>query len=289
MPGKVWTCSQALAWTASRLGQAGVSSSRLDAELLLGKALGCERVDLYVNPSRPLTTDERAAYRGFIQRRLAGEPVAYITGTKSFRYLTLSVTSAVLVPRPESELLVEAALKFAGGTPIVAADIGTGSGAIAVSIAKEIAGSTVYATDASKAALEVANANAEAAGVAERIRLFCGDLFDPLPGDLVGKLDLVVSNPPYVAADEFEILPREVASFEPRVALDGGPDGTDFHQRLVAGTPELLRDGGMLVMEIGAKQGMIVSDMMAGRFEDVVVHKDLAGLDRVVTGVKRAK
>lgn len=266
-----------------------MSTARLDAELLLTKALGCERVDLYVNPSRPLTTDERAAYREFIRRRLAGEPVAYITGTKSFRYLTLSVTSAVLVPRPESELLVEAALKFAGGTPIVAADIGTGSGAIAVSIAKEIAGSTVYATDSSEAALAVAKANAEAAGVAERVRLFCGDLFDPLPGDLAGKLDLVVSNPPYITGDEFETLPREVTSFEPRVALDGGPDGTDFHQRLVTGAPELLRDDGMLVMEIGAKQGMIVSEIMTDRFEEVVVGKDLGGLDRVVTGIKRAK
>lgn len=287
MTDKVWTTSQALAWTASRFAADGIETARLDAELLLARALGSERVELYSNPDRPLTAEERAVYRGFIERRLAGEPVAYLVGTKSFRYLTLKVNGSVLVPRPESEQLVEAAVLFAGGSGVTAADVGTGSGAIATSIAKEMNGSTVYATDVCEEALAVARANAGVAGVADRVKFLAGDLLDPLPAELAGTLDIVVSNPPYIPTGEIEKLPRDIRDYEPRRALDGGEDGLGVLRRLVPAACRFLRKGGMLALEIGETQATEVTGMMEPDFEDVRVEKDLAGLDRLARGIRR--
>ncbi len=282
MAEKVWTSADALAWTASRFIQLHIPNARLDAELLLAHALGGQRIDLYANPERPLSEADRARYRSLIERRMAGEPVAYIIGRKAFRHLTLKVTPAVLVPRPETEMLVEAAVEFAAGESIVAADIGTGSGAVAISVAKEVPGASVYATDVSGEALDLANENAESAGVAESVIFLHGDLFEPLPPELAGSLDAVLSNPPYIATEEIERLGPEVRDHEPRQALDGGSDGLDVIRRLIAEAPGWLRPGGLLAVEIGENQGMTVSDLARQDFSDVEVRKDLAGLDRLL-------
>ncbi len=296
---KVWTSAEALAWTVSRFTGAAIEQPRLDAELLLAEALGCDRVDLYANPDRSLGVEERARYRGLIQRRLDGEPVAYILERKAFRYLTLAVSPAVLIPRPETELLVEAVLAFAAGDRggLVAADIGTGSGAVAVSVAREIDGARVYATDVSEEALGLASENAKAAGVSDRIDFLQGDLLEPLasgiarvpdiaeaPG-IAGTLDVVVSNPPYIPTAEIDALPAEISRYEPRGALDGGADGLSVLRRIIDAAPDFLRPGGLLALEIGEAQADAVSTMMKDRFDQITVLRDLAGLDRVVTGV----
>lgn len=296
MADKVWTSAEALTWTVSRFTGAAVDSPRLDAELLLAAALDCERVDLYTTPERPLETQERARYRALIERRLAGEPVAYILGRKSFRYLTLKVTPAVLVPRPETELLVEVVLEFARGEaadlekprsgPAVA-DIGTGSGAVAISLAKEIEGSRVWATDVSSEALAVAKENAEDAGLLDLIEFLEGDLLAPLPPEVVGELDAIASNPPYIPTGEIGSLPPEISRYEPRAALDGGADGTDVLRKIAAAAPRCLRAGGLLALEIGESQADVVCNTMSAEFDNVSVRKDLAGLDRIVLGTKK--
>ncbi len=284
MAEKVWTSAEALAWTVSRFSEAGLASARLDAELLLAHALGTERVHLYAHPERPLSEAERATYRQLIERRLAGEPIAYIMGRKNFRYLSLKITPAVLIPRPETELLVESVVEFAAGSPLKCAEIGTGSGAVAISIARELPGAVIYATDLSQGALDLANENAEAAGVGKAVVLLHGDLFGPLPHELAGFLDAVVSNPPYIPTDDIRSLPPEIGDYEPREALDGGPDGLGVVRRLIAESPAFLRPGGLLAIEIGHDQGDRVADLAGSDFADIEVRKDLAGLDRVLLG-----
>jgi len=290
---KVWTSADALAWTSSRFARAGIETARLDAELLLAETLNATRVDLYTHPERPLSVEERALYRSYIERRLAAEPVAYILGRKAFRYLTLKVTPAVLVPRPETELLVEAVLEFAcraGAAAVrglLVADVGTGSGAVGISVAKEVEGSTVYATDESREALEVAKENAKACGVSDRVVFLVGNLLEPMPGEVIGSLDAVVSNPPYVSSAQIETLPREIRDHEPRGALDGGPDGLDVIRRLMVSAREALRPGGLLAIEIGEDQGEAAVELAQGDFERAEVRKDLGGHDRVLVARRR--
>ncbi len=285
--GRVWTVAQVLTWTAQRFAREGIPSARLDAELLLAHVLGTDRVGLYVDAHKPLTADERAAYRRLVQRRLEGEPVAYLLGHKEFWSLDLLVDRRVLVPRPETELLVSRSLelledmKRQGPWPPLLVDLGTGSGAIALAVAAEQPEVRVVATDVSADALTVARRNAERLGLAVEFRL--GDLFLPL-GDLAGQVDLLVSNPPYVAEGSTDLEPA-VLEYEPRQALLAGPDGLAVLLPLLRGAPDLLRPGGWLVVEFGPGQErpLLREAESTGCWEDMEIARDLAGRPRCLS------
>jgi len=228
-------------------------SPRLDAEVLMAHAMGLRRLDLYLSPERPLKPAELDLARKLVQRRGQGEPVAYLVGTREFHGLTFKVTPAVLIPRPETEAIVDAALEWLGregGAAPLVVDVGTGSGAIACAVAVGSPAARVMATDLSAEALIVARQNVESLGLNNRITLFEGDLLDPVPADLT--FDLVVSNPPYVAMDGDDGLAPDVARWEPSLALDGGPDGMVVTTRLIAAARDRLRSGGMLLFEVGS-------------------------------------
>jgi release factor glutamine methyltransferase len=274
------------------LGQEGVESPRLDAELLLAHVLGVNRAAILAWPERRLTPKEITRYRDLVARRAAREPLAYVVGHREFFDLDFSVDPRVLIPRPETELLVEHALAFAremepphGGT-IEIADVGVGGGAIAVTLAVHLPGATVYALDGSVGALAVTDENAHWHGVADRVHCLLGDLLDPLPR----AVDLIAANLPYVATDEWEELPPEIRDYEPRDALDGGADGLEHIRRLLGTAGSHLLPGGKILLEIGAAQGAQVTALARGHFPqaEVHLHQDYARLDRLVIVSKSA-
>ncbi|WP_334110296.1 peptide chain release factor N(5)-glutamine methyltransferase [Thermodesulfitimonas autotrophica] len=264
------------------LKAAGCASPRLDAEVLLSAVLGCDRLALYREPARQVTDQEAAAFRALLSRRAGGEPVAYLTGEKEFMGLRFKVTPAVLIPRPETELLVETALALLRGVaaPLVA-DVGTGCGAIAVSLAVSLPAARIFATDVSPAALAVARENAVRQGVAGRIAFFVGDLLEPLLPAGEPVLDLVAANLPYIPTGAMHSLPREVRR-EPAVALDGGADGLTLYGRLVPQAGRLLKPGGYLLMEIGPGQGENALLLVPPPMWEARVEPDLAGRERLV-------
>jgi release factor glutamine methyltransferase len=269
---------------AKFLAARGVPSARLDAELLLALLLRTDRVGVYLRFDRPLDRAEVDAYRELIRRRGEGEPVAHLTGRREFWSRSLTVTPDVLVPRPETELAVERTLALAGARDRVlrVLDLGTGSGAIAIAVAGELPAATVVAVDVSPAAVTVARANVAAAGLAERVDVRASDWTAAL--DPAERFDLVVSNPPYVPSAEIATLAAEVRR-EPRLALDGGPDGLDAYRRLVPEALRVLAADGALVVEVGAGQADAVAALLAEHgLTDVDVARDLAGVERVVTG-----
>ena len=277
----------ALRRAGARLGDAGVSAPRLDAEVLLMKVLGWSREDLYRNPEGALGESRAERFESLVSRRVGAEPVAYVTGSREFWSLDFRVTPDVLIPRPETEHLVEAVLEFLAARrgPCRVLEIGTGSGAVAVCLAKENPAAEVWATDISEPALEIARENADRHGVGQRIHWRRGDLLAPVQG-LPGGFDVLVSNPPYVPSGDIAGLQREVRDWEPALALDGGADGMDFCRRLLRGGVRHLRPGGMLAVEVGAEQGGAVSRLFEGRrkLHRVRLRRDYAGLPRVVTG-----
>ena len=277
MTDEAWTPLRLIAWTQGFFAKGGVDAPRLTAEILLAHALTCDRVRLYLDFDKPLGAPELAAYRELVRRRAAGEPTAWLTGRREFLGRSFRVDPRVLVPRPETELMVEAALDLlpeAGA----ALDLCTGSGCIAVSLALSRPGARVTATEISPGALALARENAAALGAP--VDFLEGDLFAPLPPDL--RFDLVVSNPPYVPAGEIEGLSREVRR-EPRIALDGGPDGLDVVRRVVAGAPVRLRPGGALVVEMHETHAEILPALcLAAGFAEAATHRDLASLPRWV-------
>ncbi len=280
-------------WSGEYLEGKGVERGRLDAEHLLSHALGIPRLQLYLQFDRPLEAEELDRFRPLLRRRAEREPLQYILGRAAFRELELAVDPRVLVPRPETEILVDEVLAWAAGrapADLTAVDLGTGSGAIALSLVREGPFARVVATDASEEALAVAALNARGAGLAERIDLRHGSLFEPLAeGE---RFDVVVSNPPYVAEAEAAGLEPEVGVWEPSGALFGGPDGLAVLRSIVAGAGPFLRAGGLLALEVGASQaGQVVAAVEAvGGYDDVRVRRDLAGRQRVVmarrTGTK---
>jgi len=272
----------------------GVESPRLDAELLLADALGLSRVELYTNHDRPLAASEVDRFRDLLRRRSAREPVAYITGVREFWSLEFQVDRRVLIPRPETETLVDVALQIVrgqigGGNDVGSAsdaatanrvlEIGTGSGAIAVALAVEEARLRVVATDNSQSALELAPLNARRHGVDERIEFLHGDAFDVFAAQ--DRFDLIVSNPPYCKAGEMESLEPEVRDWEPTSALVGGADGMAVTGRIIADAPRHLVPGGWIAVEVGTQADEVRSLLESGGWCDVRGFRDLAGLVRV--------
>jgi release factor glutamine methyltransferase len=268
---------------AAVLAERGITNARLEAELLLAGLLGMKRLDLYLQHDRPVDERELARFRALIRRRLKHEPLQYILGTAAFRQLELHVDARVLIPRPETEVLVGAVLQWHARRAVkgIALDIGTGSGAIALSLAREGDFEHVVATDISADALDVARANAAAAGLTERVTFREGSLFEAVSGDAV--FAAIVSNPPYVAESERASLAAEVRDYEPAVALFAGARGLDVIERIVRAAPQHLEPGGLLALEIGISQRADVLDCVerAG-YENARVEMDLTGRPRVL-------
>jgi release factor glutamine methyltransferase len=279
------TWREALRWGAQTLTQRAIGTPRLDAEVLLAHALGITRAQLHAYSPGQLGSAESDSYRQFIERRARREPVAYIVGHKEFYGLDFFVDNRVLIPRPETELLVEKAIEISQRQAVVS-DVGTGSGAIAVSLAVHLPKTLVYATDASLRALEVAARNCRRHGVEDRVRLLQGHLLAPLPE----PVDLIVANLPYVSEAELAQLPPEIRHYEPKEALNGGPDGLDYIRRLLSQAGEYLVPGGAILLEIGATQGEAVVALARQHFPAarVEVMRDYAELDRVVIVSKGA-
>ncbi|MGE5310520.1 MAG: peptide chain release factor N(5)-glutamine methyltransferase [Nitrospirota bacterium] len=274
---------------ADHLKNHHISEPRASAELLLGHVLGLDRLALYLNAERPLEAEELEGFSRSLERRLRREPVQYITGTQEFWSLALTVTPDVLIPRPETELLVEALLDFAretGARQMRLMDVGTGSGAIAVAAARELPKAVVVAGDLSLAALKLARDNARHHQVSERILFLCTDLFCGLGRTL---FDAVVTNPPYVRSSDFSLLPREIRDYEPRYALDGGEDGLQTIRAIIDQAPNFLRSGGILALEMGAGQAEAVGALVSrtDRYRGRHILKDYSAIDRVLIAQTR--
>lgn len=279
------TIHDALRQAADRLKGVGIPEPMLEAESLMANALGTNRAGVIARGRDEVAESVLEAFTRLVDRRAHREPAQYISGTEDFHGLTFNVTPDVLIPRPETELLVETGIELLQDLPAAkAADIGTGSGCIAVSLAASLSGATVYAVDRSKAALTIAKGNADANGVAGRILFLEGDLLAPLEAaGLKGLLDMIASNPPYIPADEIPGLQAEV-QFEPKGALDGGPDGLDAVRRLIAEAPSYLKPGGWLLIEIGFGQADAVRELVraSGVLEYIEFKTDFAGIARVL-------
>jgi release factor glutamine methyltransferase len=283
-----WTVVELLRWTAEYLGGRRFHNARLNGELLLAGTLGLKRLDLYLQHDRPLTPAELATFKERLRRRARREPLQYIDGTAHFRDLVLRVDPRVLIPRPETEVLVQEVLdRCRGRSGLAAVDVGTGSGCIALSLATEGPFARVVATDASPAALEVARANAAEAAPDAPVEFREGDLLAPVAGE---RFDVVVSNPPYVGDEEAEGLDAEVRDWEPASALFAGRGGLDVIRRLVPQAAEALVPGGLLALEVGAAQAAAVAAVIdeTNAFGAPRVRRDLAGRDRVVAAERRA-
>jgi len=264
------------------LAARGSATPRLDSELLLAAVLATDRVGVYLRFDRPLAAADMETYRGLLVRRAAGEPVAYLTGRREFWSCDLAVTPDVLIPRPETELLVERALAVLPDVerPARILDLGTGSGALAIALAVERPAASVVALELSRAAARMARANAVAVGVGARVAVLVSDWTEAVAP--AARFDVIVANPPYVETGALATLPREVRS-EPRLALDGGADGLDAYRRLVPGAAPLLRAGGRMLLEVGAGQAAAVAALCgACGLVDVAWHTDLGGVKRVV-------
>jgi len=303
-----WTIGRLIEWTRDFFARKGIDQPRLEAEILLAHVLGFARIDLYLRYEQEVNEEARAAFRALVRRRTEGEPARYLVGTCEFMSLAFKMTPDVLIPRPETERLVEEVVRrvraagrtppgetAGAGAPRAADDAGpagpeiielcTGSGAVAVSLAVHVPGSRVTATDLSEAALEVARTNAEAHGVADRVRLLAGDLYDALDAADARPADFLLANPPYVAEGEWETLAPEIRRYEPRHALVAGPDGTEGIERIVKGAPAYLKRGGVMLVEIGEGQGRAVREMaeQTRGLEAVDILKDYAGHDRILS------
>jgi release factor glutamine methyltransferase len=290
MPEESWTVLKLLQWTTDYFQRNNVPEPRTSAEVLLAHVLAEDRLFLYLNYDRPMETNELAAYRACIKRRLGGEPNQYITGIQEFWSLPLRVSPDVLIPRPETEVLVEAVLEFLDkdDSNVDILDLGTGSGAIAIALARELPAARIIATDLSLAALRLAQENAKLHQVDERILFVRGDMFAAIPG-ASQKFRVVVTNPPYVSHAEILELHREIRDFEPRHALDGGPDGLAAIRHIVAAAPTVLSQAGGLFMEMGAGQAESVSGLVleSHEYRSFHIRKDYTGLDRVLVAIKK--
>ncbi len=284
-----WPIRRLLDWTEKYFREKAIDSPRLDAQILLAHALGCKRIDLYVRSAELTTEEQRTAFKSQIKKRVEGCPVAYLVGQREFYHLNFDVNSSVLIPRPETEfLVVEVLRRIKDKEAPRVLDIGTGSGCIALSVAHQHKTAKITAIDVSAEALSMARKNAAKHGLSERVRFLESDLFAALSDE---KFDVIVSNPPYISAAELPTLAKEVRDFEPRLALDGGPDGLAIYRRLIAEAPAHLEAGGYLLLEIGSTQEKPVRDLIEaqGTFEAVGVHLDGQKLPRVVEARRRSQ
>lgn len=284
----VWTIIKILDWTKQYFADRGVENPRLDAEVLLCAVLQCERIKLYMDFERPLTGAELSQYKNYVARRGQHEPLAYILGEKEFMRNSFKVTPATLVPRPETELLVESLIKAARGLKadgdVKILDIGTGSGAIIVSLLDYLSNAKGVGVDISVDALIVAEENSRRIGVRERAGFMQSDLFSRIPADK--KFDIIVSNPPYIPAADIAGLAKDVQK-EPLGALDGGADGLDFYRRIISEAMDHMTDEGILAFEVGINQAQVVAELCrkAG-FKATAIRKDYADIERMVFAVK---
>lgn len=288
-----WTILKLLRWTTAYFKSHDIENPRASAEILLSHMLGAERIDLYVRYDQPLMEEELARFKVLVKRRAQGEPAAYIVGEKEFWSMALAVTPEVLIPRPETECLVEAALalmrKGTDTEPRRILELGTGSGAIALALHSERPGDDIVASDRSLKALQVARRNAVRHHAAEAVAFFCGDWFDAV-GPGASPFDMILSNPPYIRAGDLTGLQPEVRDFEPRTALDGGPDGLSAVRHLIRHAPLHLGEGGYLLLEIGHDQRSEIETIVqdSGAYADLAFEQDYSGLDRVVRMRKRS-
>lgn len=291
---ETWTNLRLLEWTTGYLSNQGSDSPRLDAELLLSHALGCARIELYTSFDQVPDETTRTAFRGLVKRRAEGAPVAYLLEQREFFSLPFHVSPAVLIPRPETELLVVSLLDLvkqqeALRQEVLVADVGTGSGVIAVCVARHLSQARVVATDISREALEVARRNVQRHAVEDRVRLVKADLLEGVESSSSAAFDFVISNPPYVSSQEMSQLARDVAEHEPSVALEAGPTGTEVIRRLIPQAAALLKPGGWLLIEISPMIAEAVERLFAeeARFEPPKLLPDLAGHVRVVQARRR--
>ncbi|MFZ1864810.1 MAG: peptide chain release factor N(5)-glutamine methyltransferase [Polyangiales bacterium] len=280
MSSRIWTIREVLDWAAEDFARRGIESARLDAELVVAKALDIDRVGLYLDLNRPLLEDERSAIRPLVTRRRDREPVAYILGYKDFYGRRFLVTPEVLIPRPDTETLIDHALEcIPARAPCRVLDVGTGSGAIAITIALERPLASVMATDISPSALEVAAENAARLEVAGRVRFEQTDLV--VEGD---AYDVIVSNPPYLSSRDLATVQAEVREHEPRIALEGGEDGLDVVRAVLNATQKVTAPGAQLLIEIGLGQAEEVLEFAAAEtsWQPVASYRDLDRIDRVI-------
>jgi release factor glutamine methyltransferase len=288
------TVLELLNWSTCMLKDHQIENPRLNSELLLARSLNFSREGLYRNLHSPLKQGEIGALERLIQRRISGEPLQYILGHQEFWSIDFKVDPCVLIPRPETELLVEQSLLILSENsfkriPSVL-EIGTGSGAIAIALAKEVRNIFLVATDISREALGLASENARSAGVGHQIKFVNGDLFGPLRSSKEeGLFDMILSNPPYIHRLEIQALAREVRDYEPGIALDGGEDGLEFYRRIIPEAPFYLREGGWLLLEVGQGQGPLVSKLIGeeGDFLKPECIPDLSGIGRVVKAQRK--
>ena len=279
-----WTIGRLLTWTGNYLREHHSESPRLDAEVLLAHALGCERIKLYTRFDEIADDAARTAFRDLVSRRAAGTPVAYLVRHKEFFSLDFEVGPDVLIPRPDSEFVVLEFFRIAKLlAQMTAIDLGTGSGNLAIAAAHQHKGARFWAIDSSSAALAVAKRNAQRHGVGDRIEFLEGNLFEPLPPDL--RADCIVSNPPYIPTAELPNLPVGVRDFEPKTALDGGPTGLEVAGQIIAQASQRLKPGGQLILEIGAPQESAVRKLVEerGEYELLPTICDYAGHPRVIS------
>ena len=293
MATEVWTVRRILTWTTGYLERKGDEHPRLSAEWLLSNATGLSRVQIYMNFDRPLTPDELDLMRDGVRRRGAGEPLQYVTGEMPFRHIVLRCERGVLIPRPETEILVDAALEGVDASdadmPRVL-EVGTGTGCIACSIAGEREQTIVVATDISPQAATLARRNEEALGLGARVEIVECDLVDGVPEQLMGTFAVLVSNPPYIPSAVVPTLPMEVQGFEPGLALDGGPDGLNVFRRLLAVAPKILAPAGMLCVELLEENVHVAADLVRAEpgWSTVEVREDLTHRPRVLVAVREA-
>jgi release factor glutamine methyltransferase len=279
---ETWTVLKVLDWTKGYLAEKGIENARLETEWMLCFALGMDRVGLYVNYDKPLGRDELVLFREMVARRAKHEPLQYILGNQEFMGLEFEVSPSVLVPRHDTETLVEEAVKRSHDAKRVL-DVGVGSGCIAVSLAKALPGAELFGVDISSEALEIAGKNARHNGV--NVTLLRGSMFEAVDGP---AFDLIVSNPPYIPSSDIAGLQPEVRDFEPREALDGGADGLDFYRNMIPEAVRYLNCGGWLLFEVGINQAPQVMQLFGkeGCYENLFTARDAGGIDRVVGGKK---
>ena len=285
------TIAEAIQKAASRLSALNVPNARLDAEVLFCHAVGRDRAWLLVHMQDMFDDQNLRIFEQSIDRRSAREPLQYISGVQEFWGLPFAVTPAVLIPRPETEFVVEAALKAVSGIPApVIIDLGTGSGCIAVSLASGLQQAQIFAVDRSEKALEIARQNAQRNGVADRVRFLEGDLFGPFEElDLRGRVDAIVANPPYIRDEELPTLQPEVRDFEPEMALIAGPEGTEVARLIIQQAPDYLHSGGSLIMEMGLGQTEALRKIAkeTGKYGSLEIVMDLAGIERVIVAKRK--